>query len=155
MLTKPFVLPNTKKPRPLVVAATGNFYETKCNSLTKKQSTTTLGRSVLPQTEVCMYVPCRRRYNIAPPHKISHVRHREWRNQSCTGSRQSFKTCNGADELAVRTLALLREFVCLFVCAYDSRYACGGTATAETTFLGRDPEYTRVTAEETRCRIAY
>ena len=46
-------------------------------------------------------------------------------------------------------------FVCLFVCAYDSRYACGGTATAETTFLGRDPEYTRVTAEETRCRIAY
>ena len=48
----------------------------------------------------------------------------------------------------------VRLFVCLFVCAYDSRYACGGTATAETTFLGRDPEYTRVTAEETRCRIA-
>ena len=46
-------------------------------------------------------------------------------------------------------------FVCLFVCAYDSRYACGGTATAETTFLGRGPEYTRVTAEETRFRIAY
>ena len=45
-------------------------------------------------------------------------------------------------------------FVCLFVCAYDSRYACGGTATAETSFPGRDPEYTRVTAEETRCRIA-
>ena len=46
--------------------------------------------------------------------------------------------------------------LCLFcfVCAYDSWYACGGTATAETTFLGRDPEYTRVTAEETRCRIA-
>ena len=46
-------------------------------------------------------------------------------------------------------------FVCLFVCAYDSRYACGGTATAETTFLGCNPQYTRVTAEETRCRIAY
>ena len=46
------------------------------------------------------------------------------------------------------------DFVCLFVCAYDSRYACGGTATAETAFPGRDPEYTRVTAEETRCRIA-
>ena len=25
--------------------------------------------------------------------------------------------------------------VCLFVCDYDSRYACGGTATAETSFL--------------------
>ena len=31
-------------------------------------------------------------------------------------------------------------FVCLFVCAYDSRYAFGGTATAETAFPGRDPE---------------
>ena len=38
--------------------------------------------------------------------------------------------------------------VCLFVCAYDSRYSCGGTATSETTPPGRDPEYTRVTAEE-------
>ena len=46
-------------------------------------------------------------------------------------------------------------FVFVFVCAHDSRYACGGTATAGTTFPGRDPEYTRVTAEETRCRIAY
>ena len=49
---------------------------------------------------------------------------------------------------------VLGGVVCLFVCAYDSRYACGGTATAGTTFLGRGPEYTRVTAEETRCRIA-
>ena len=43
------------------------------------------------------------------------------------------------------------EEVC---CSHDSRYTCGGTATSETTVLGRDPGYARVASEETQCRIA-
>ena len=58
------------------------------------------------------------------------------------------------------TLGLIQLHVCgpvywsvfLFVLT-SPQYACGGTATSEATFP-RHPAHTRVTAEETRCRIA-
>ena len=46
-------------------------------------------------------------------------------------------------------------FVCLFVLTTPSMPAVYGTATTGTTFPGRNPEHTRVTAEEAQCRIAY
>ena len=48
-------------------------------------------------------------------------------------------------------------FVCLFVCLslrlHVARYACSGTATSAETFPG-PPEYSRVAAENARCRTA-
>ena len=63
---------------------------------------------------------------------------------------QSLLKVATAGQLAYALFACL--LVCLFVLA-TPRYACGGTATSETTFPWH-PEYTRVTAEETQCRIA-
>ena len=45
-------------------------------------------------------------------------------------------------------------FVCLFVLTTPGMPVVALLPRTEATFLGRDPEYTRVTAEETRCRIA-
>ena len=64
---------------------------------------------MLPQTENCTYVAVAE-YNIASPDGIlARPSTASDEIKAAYGSRQSFKTCNGADELAVRTLALLRE----------------------------------------------
>ena len=75
------------------------------DTTTKKQPTTTSAPIGATQTENCTYVAVAE-CNIASPDGIlARPSTASDEIKAAYGSRQSFKTCNGADELAVGTSA--------------------------------------------------